>query len=237
MDLPISDWKAINNALRRLYEELDSEKHSRMMLQTINDLVPGDSVALNIVRQVSPYQMDAVTFPEDHTAPEQLALIEKYSFQSPFLSYYASAVDASWKTITDFIPEEEFHKTELYRLGLGPVGARYQIFGALGYVDGVGYGVVINRAQRGFTEREREILNTIQPHLVTSFINAAVHSRTQNSVAQITAAMESVPGAFGFLTRMANRLGYKNGPRRGSGNFLPTKSSLARAFHKPSSTW
>ena len=102
-----------------------------------------------------------------------------------FVAYYLATWDSHWKMITDFMPLEDFYKTDLHRLALGPLGINHQIFGVLGVLDGTGYAIAINRTHQGFTERERELLNVIQPHLVTSFINAAACCRAQCSISQI----------------------------------------------------
>lgn len=199
MELEASDWKAINSCLQRLYRELDSEKHLRVILEVLNELVPSDSLAINISNLRPPHQSSFVSLPANNASPEHAALISEYIHESPFAAYYLATLDANWKMTTDFMPVEEFHKTNLHRLALGPIGANQQIFSVIGVLGEEGYSVVLNRTHRGFTEREREILNTIQPHLINGFVNAAVHSRAQNSMSQIKAAMEAAPGAYGYF--------------------------------------
>ena len=201
MTLRSEDWEIINGCLHRLYRELDSQRHNRMMLEVLNELVPADSVVLQIADVQKPEAFSAITLPEDHATPERIALIGQYSHQSPFVAYYLATWDSHWKMITDFMPLEDFYKTDLHRLALEPIGINHQIFGVLGVLDGTGYAIAINRIHQGFTERERELLNVIQPHLVTSFINAAVCSRAQKSISQIKAAMEMAPGAYGYFDR------------------------------------
>lgn len=197
MTLESNDWHAINSCLLRLYRELDSEKHARLMLELINELVPIDSGAVNFY--TLPDKLSAIVFPEAIATEEQLALIGRYCHQSPFGAYYAATQDASWKMMTDFIPLEDFHKLDLYQLALKPLGVTEQASGLLAFMDGTMHLITLHRTNRGFTEREREILNTLQPHLVTSHINAIVCSRANHSVEQIRAAMETAPGAYGYF--------------------------------------
>lgn len=201
MELTTSDWKAINGCLQRLYRELDSEKQLRVILEVLNELVPSDSLAFNIANILQPDKASFVALPEDNAGPEHLTLISQYMHESPFAAYYLATLDANWKMITDFMPVEDFHKTNLHRLALGPVGVNHQIFSFLGALGDTGYSMVLNRTHRGFTEHEREILNTIHPHLVNSFVNAAVHGRAKNSLNEIKAAMETAPGAYGYFNR------------------------------------
>ena len=199
MELRTADWKAINDCLQRLYRELDSDKNLRMMLEVLNELVPADSLAVNIAKVYPPHRASFVELPENNASPEHTALISRYIHESPFAAYYLATLDSNWKMTTDFMPVEEFHKTNLHRLALGPIGVNQQIFSVLGVLGENVYSVVLNRTSRGFTEREREMLNTIQPHLINSFVNAAAHSQSQNSLNQVKAAMETAPGAYGYF--------------------------------------
>lgn len=201
MELTTSDWKAVNGCLQRLYRELDSEKHLRVILEVLNELVPSDSLAINIANVLPPHKASFVALPEDNARPEHLALIGQYIHESPFAAYYMATLDANWKMTTDFMPVEEFYKTNLHRLALGPIGVNQQIFSVLGVLGENTYSMVLNRTHRGFTEREREILNTIHPHLVNCFVNATVHSRVKNSLNEMKAAMETAPGAYGYFNR------------------------------------
>ena len=197
MPLTAKDWEKINGCLIRLYRELDAEKQPRLMLQIINDLVPTDSSALNIFRPHG--DMSVITLPEKFANPEQVAAVGRYTHQSPFAAYFFATQDFSWMMPTDFIPLEEFYKLDLYREGQKPLNIHHHMLGFVAQMEDTGHAISIHRAEKGFEEREREILNAIQPHIVNSYINAIVHSRARNSVAQIKAAMETAPGAYGHF--------------------------------------
>lgn len=198
MELSRQDWLKINHCLIRLYKELDEHRYARLMLELLNELVPVDSASLN--RFIPPDKLTAVVFPENVVTPEQLALVGRYSYQSPF-AYYLATQDASWKMTSDFMPAEDFYKLDFHRLALKPAGVNQQLGGLLLYMDETAHMVTLHRTHGGFTEREREIVNTLHPHLVTSYINALVCSRAQNSVAKIRAVMETAPGAYGCFGR------------------------------------
>jgi len=197
MSLSSEDWGKINDCLLRLYRELDSEKQPRLMLQVINELVPTDSSALNIFKPHG--EMSAVTLPETFATPDQVNAVGRYTHQSPFASYFFATRDFSWMMPTDFIPQEDFYKLELYQQGQKPLNIHHHMVGFIALMDETAHALSIHRSKKGFEEREREILNTIQPHVVNSYINAIVHSRAKNSLAQIQAAVETAPGAYGHF--------------------------------------
>lgn len=201
MSLHTSDWEVINSGVTRLYRELDSEKHSHLMLEVLHELVPADSLALQSANPQTPMHLSAKTFPVNHATPEQIQTIARYSHQSPFAAYYLSTWDGSWKMITDFMEVEEFRQTDLHRLALSPLGIQHQIFSVLGIFEHTGYAIVINRNDREFSERDRDVLNTIHPHLVTSFFNAQSFGRAKESISYMRAAMETAPGAYAYFDK------------------------------------
>jgi DNA-binding NarL/FixJ family response regulator len=71
----------------------------------------------------------------------------------------------------------------------------------LALVETTAHALTINRSQQGFTEREREILNALHPHLVTSYVNALALSQSQESLARLKAIMETAPGAYGYFDK------------------------------------
>src|SRR6266700_3867893 len=110
MSLTLKDWERINACLVRLYRELDQQRHARVMLEVLNELVPSGSIVLNYF--TPPDRLSAITLPENLATEAQTALVGKYSYQSPF-GYFLTTEDASWKMTTDFMPAEDFHKLEL----------------------------------------------------------------------------------------------------------------------------
>src|SRR5215469_4134000 len=111
MQLNSEDWQAINRCLVRLYKELDEQRHPRLMLELLHELIPVHNAAVNFFKP--PDQLTAITLPENAATREQVALVGRYSFQSPY-AYYLATQDASWKMTTDFMPLEDFHRLDLY---------------------------------------------------------------------------------------------------------------------------
>lgn len=197
MGIASEDWVRINGCLVRLYRELEIQKHSRVMLEILNEFVPADSIVLNYFKP--PSELSCISLPDGFVTEEQVALVAKYGHESPYGAYYVATQDASWKMTTDFMPAEEFHKLDIHRYALGPLGINYQIGSILAMLGDVCHIITIHRTHHNFTEREREILNTLHPHLVTSYVNAVACTQARDSVTQIKAIMETAPGAYGYF--------------------------------------
>lgn len=198
MALPYEDLERINQCLPRLYRELDPEKHARALLQIINEFVPADNVALNLF-EVNTREYRVISLPENIASQEEVNLVGGLLHESPFPAYYVVTGDAQWKMTTDFMPVDDFHATKLYRLALSRFGASQQMCGMLALVESTAHALTVNRSRGGFKERERTILNTLHPHLVTSYLNALAFSRSQQSLSKLKAVVDTAPGAYGYF--------------------------------------
>jgi DNA-binding CsgD family transcriptional regulator len=199
MNLKAEDWKAINGCLLRLYRELDVEKHRRLMLEIVTELVPGESAVLSML--TFPNKLTYISQPEKMVTDADAAIITRFAHESPLPHYFAATQDSQWKMITDFMPLEDFHATDLYRHGFAPYGIDQQIGGLLAMAGDTHHAITIHRRLTSgvFTEREREILNTLRPHLVTSYLNATAYSRAGESINELKATLENAPGAYGYF--------------------------------------
>ena len=198
MSLSLPDWTLLNSVILRLYRELDAERHARLMLEVLNEVVPADNIVLNLL-DISTGAYTVVTLPVGLAKPEEVSLVGRYLGQSPFPPYYVATGDAHWKMTTDFMPVEDFHSTDLWKLGLSRWGINQQICGMLAVENARVHALTINRTHEGFSERERELLNALHPHLVTSYLNAIAFSRAQQTNTELRAVVEAAPGAYGCL--------------------------------------
>jgi DNA-binding CsgD family transcriptional regulator len=200
MSLDSEDWQKINGCLLRLYRELEPERQIQTMLEVVRELVPGDCIALDHFNPVTK-QTHTDTLPLNFATQEDVVWIHRYNHQSPIAPYFSSVADPEWKTITDFMPLEDFQQTDFHRLGLSRVNVNHQLLGLLAHAPPLVYILSVNRTNPPITQRERTLLNTIHPHLVTSFLNAQKFSHAVTSLEQLKSTMEVAPGAYGYFTK------------------------------------
>lgn len=198
MPLSSDDWALLNAATLRLYRELDAEGHRETMLEVLNELAPAELVALNVF-EVATQHYQVISLPPDYLKPGEVTQVAGLLGQSPFPAYYLATGDPLWKMVTDFMPMEDFRATSLWKEALKPLSIDYQLCGMLAVESGVVHGLTLNRAHRPFEEREREMLNTLHPHLVTSYLNAMAFSRVKCSMEELRAVVEASPGAYACL--------------------------------------
>jgi DNA-binding CsgD family transcriptional regulator len=198
MSLTTDDWASLHSATLRLYRELSPKIQVRTMLDVLNDLVPADNVVLNKF-EVTTGHYEVVTLPEKLAKPDEVRLVGRYLNQSPFPPYFVATGDTQWRMTTDFMPLSDFHATDLWKLGLSRWGINQQCCGMLAFMNSTAHAVTINRTHRGFDERERLLLNTLHPHLVTSYVHAQSMGVQQRTIDELQASLNAAPGAYGYF--------------------------------------
>lgn len=197
MSLEANDWEKINAVLLRVYRELDPSAQTRAMLEAVGSLVPASSVVLNRFN-VTNGQYTVETLPEGITTPEITTNLGRYLHESPFPAYYVATGDPQWKMTTDFMPLEDFRELGLYR-AMQMWKIEVQMCGMLAFTDGVAHAITVNRCAGTFSERERELLNVLHPHLVTSYLNALASEKANGALARLRTVIDGAPGAYGYL--------------------------------------
>lgn len=93
--------------------------------------------------------------------------------QNPIVAHVQQTGSEATVTFSDFVAPRAFHRLEIYRDLYGPMGVEDQLATLLEVVPGRIIGIALNRDRRSFTERERELLALVRPHLVAAHRNVA----------------------------------------------------------------
>jgi DNA-binding CsgD family transcriptional regulator len=146
----------------------------RSRILGVRRLVPGNVVGYNEV------DADGTTYavldPPEAAFPGVEDVFARYAHENPVLRHVRESGDPSPRAISDFLSEAEFHLLDLYRHVYAPMGVEDQMVVMLPAADGTVIGVAINRAERGFSAEERELLGLIRPHLGQAFRDVTVRS-------------------------------------------------------------
>ncbi len=102
----------------------------------------------------------------------------KHVGDHPCIAYYVRTADGRPVAISDFINPSEFHATGLYRHFYRFLGVEDQLSFVLPD-PALLVGITMNRAQTGFSNRDRRMCNLLRPHLLLAYKNVEVVSRVQ----------------------------------------------------------
>ena len=81
------------------------------------------------------------------------------------------------RKVSDLLSRREFHRTELYHYAAGPVGIEDMFRLWLDPASGSGARLEFDRGRRDFSERDRDVLDVLSPHLAQLSKRAAARRR------------------------------------------------------------
>jgi DNA-binding CsgD family transcriptional regulator len=164
--LGAGDLKDILDLVRALGDVEDPDEFLDVSLHGVMDLVPCTVATMNEVvpsadRVVAWTRPESFHFPDG--VPQELA---RLAGDHPLITHIATTGDGSAHRITDFLSQEEFHRTELYERVYRPMGIEYQMAVGFPVPQPTVLGLAMNRDAHDFSERDVLALNTVRPHLV-----------------------------------------------------------------------
>jgi DNA-binding CsgD family transcriptional regulator len=129
----------------------------------ILDYVPGHVVSYNEVDLASAAAVVDMR-PEQVRFAGDIETFARFAHQHPVVLHIEATGDLAPRAVSDFLSAEELHALDLYQQLFRRMGVEDQIaFGLPSTRDRV-LGVAINRATRGFAERDRAFLSLVAPH-------------------------------------------------------------------------
>jgi len=186
-----SDLSEVLDIVRALSGTKDRDTFLRSTLEGVVSLIPCLVATANEVDPVAgrlTYWMQPATFAVPENAGE---LLTKLAGEHPLIRHAASTGDGSARRISDIWSTEVFHASQLYRDLYSPMGVEYQMAATLPAAAPLVFGVVVNRADRDFSDRERDILNVLRPHLAQAWRNVRDQERLRGMA---DAANDAVTG-------------------------------------------
>ena len=187
LSVPRADFDALLRAVGSLAEFRDLDALRHHTVEILPSLVPTNGVAGNEV-DTERGLIEAIMEP-DLVSEELASAFATHISDHPLIAHHSATGDGRPFAISDFLNTQEFHATGIYQHFYRQMGAEDQIAFILPDPRFV-IGIALNRARRGYSERERQMLNELRPHLVQAYRNAEDFSRLQRSVAGMEALVE-----------------------------------------------
>ncbi len=143
-----------------------------LILRLLSELVRSTSSAFTQVDPVLGESSGHVLPAEPWTVAWIAPRFQANVADHPVIAYAARTRDGSAKAIRDFLTPRQFHATGLYRAVFGPMGIDDQL--SIGMVGSAGLfiGISFNRVRRGFSDRDRGVLNALRPHVLQAYVSA-----------------------------------------------------------------
>jgi DNA-binding CsgD family transcriptional regulator len=155
--------------------DLDAYRHAVLRLR---ELIPCTEVGYNEVDAETGELRVMIMDPPDSPFPGIVEAFSRSAHQHPVIRHHAATGEVSAKAISDFLSEDELHSLDLYKDVYAVLGAEDQISFILPSPPEMVVGVAMNRASRGFSASDRELIELVRPHLSQAFRDAQLRERT-----------------------------------------------------------
>jgi DNA-binding CsgD family transcriptional regulator len=147
----------------------------------LRELVPSDYASYNELADNSRV-LAAVVIPP---VPERLmAVWARYAHQNPLVVRFARTRDSRAYRFSDVATPAELMRLELYREFYLPLGIRHQIAFTLPSPPQLTVAIALSRGGGDYSERDRELLNLLRPHLIQAYRNAQERTLATSAAAR-----------------------------------------------------
>ena len=183
--LKAADYRDILSFLSGVGRVPDAKAFRETALIGLSRLIPSDQIGYNEVDFRSGAAI-VVDFPEPFVWEGVEEMLAQYAHEHPVIMHYKTTGDLRALMVSDFLSRKEFHRTAIYNEIYSKLGAQDQIAIGLPGPPWMSIGIAFNRT-KNFTERDREILDAVRPHLMHSYQNAIDRSWLMNAIDLVTA--------------------------------------------------
>jgi len=150
----------------------------------------------------------AVIEPACDFLPAGLDILARYGSENPLIAHSLQSGESNARKFSDFITQDDLHRRELYQQLYRRLRVEYQMAFELPARRSVVVGIALSRANRDFLERDRAVLDILQPHLAQTYRNLAFFEGVQQAFAAGGQAIVSLDrsGRVRYASDAARRL-------------------------------
>lgn len=173
-NLSARDVGAVLDLVGEAHHAEDLATFRSHVLPTIRAAIPADFASYNEVRADGGV---GVTLVEPELPPWAYEVWARHAHQNPLVRHYQRTHDGRAYRFTDVVSSEELRKLDLFKELYARIGVRHQMAVAMPAPPSLVIGIVLSRAHRNFTERDRAMMNLARPHLIQAYRNVELRER------------------------------------------------------------
>lgn len=184
------DYDACSRSLRELYGETSPGGFSKRVLSMLSDLVPAEYSTYN---EFAPRKkhLSVHYFPEQ---PAIQALVPQFAatfHTHPLYEHYQQAEPLP-KRISDLASFRQFAETPVYQEYYRLIGVKHQMVFSVSGGGETRIGLALNRRRRDFSERERQMVSFLSPHITQAFHNSRIAGEMAVNLETVGAGLDGI---------------------------------------------
>jgi DNA-binding CsgD family transcriptional regulator len=187
------DWERVAALLRELYAETNSTRLPAAIIEGLGRLIPCEHAGYNEINS-STNDATGIIHPYVAKAFELTPVLEAHLSEHPQLTHSRRSNDRGVYQTSDFVSTREFRQMAIYQEFYRHLDTRHQLTCLLSeWGAECDVGISINRKNRGFSERDRSIMEILRPHLIQARQNALAFAQAEQRAQALTETL----GAMG----------------------------------------
>jgi DNA-binding NarL/FixJ family response regulator len=170
-----ADLRSALALVQRLADAGDPDEFAAETMRGLAELVPCD-YASYVETNPAAGRALAMTSPREamfSDAPEALA---RNLDEHPLIRFYAETGELRSLKMSDFLTQRQFRRLRLYDEVFAPADTNYLLTAALPVPRELVVGFSLHRSRRDFSERDRALVDLLQPHLARAYELALLRS-------------------------------------------------------------
>lgn len=174
------EWLILLDGVREIHEAQDLDTFADRTMAVIGRLIASDYLAYN---ELNPAQQRALTrFDSDdvqHAIARYLPVFERLMPQHPILNHFIHHPDSPSQRMSDLVSKDEYQRLDLYQEVYRHIAGQHQIVVPIPAQSDSNIGVALNRARSDFSDRDRLVLDLLQPHLAQVYRSLTLRLRAR----------------------------------------------------------
>jgi DNA-binding CsgD family transcriptional regulator len=166
-----------------------------LLNEALPRLVPSDWLSYNEVDLSEPEKTLSILKPESDVFPQLFPRFCEVIHQHPLITRQMQLTTFPVHKISDFITQEDFHRTDLYQDVYRLMKVEYQIAATIRTEPKKIMAIALCREQSDYTERDRLVLEMLRPHLVVAFNNLLLTRSTEIKLDYAHLALDELSAA------------------------------------------
>jgi DNA-binding CsgD family transcriptional regulator len=196
--LPQHELVVLLDVLHALYSAPTVDAYQRELVIGLRRLVPADfaSYAETDARK---RPLAIRTDPGDVIGiPDAGAILRQHLHESPMFAAYTRG-QGSAVMLSDFLTRRQWDRLAIYAEFLRPIGSAFYMAKGLPGPRGAFTALGVHRTRRGFSERQRTLLNLLGPHFNRAYENAALVGRLRGELDALRRGVDDLGQALVVL--------------------------------------
>jgi DNA-binding CsgD family transcriptional regulator len=192
--------------LLALYRQQDVDGFAAQIVRSLPELISTDMISFNEVDPETGKSRTVVAPTGADRFPGSEEIFERHVRQHPYVACWPRFEDGRAHRVSDFMARGEFRRLAIYNDYYRRIGTEHQLAIALPGAAPWVRGVALSRGPRDYSDRERQLLTELGPHMIQAYRNAELLARARRAAGNGGATAQAATDAEVVLLSAAGNV-------------------------------